>query len=184
MALLKKPILDHLNNNSFEMEVLRIPIFKYAVQGANLSGLSIPEVRQGTPFQPIMQTGDNVSFDPITFDFLVDEGLDNWLVFYYWITGLGFNKNFDQFNDFISGVYERYGITKEKDIVLSQFSDISVTMLTNHKNPYLTIRFVDCFPTSLSPITLTTTDVDSQPVQASVTFQYTGMEILRPGETK
>lgn len=179
MALLKTPILDHLNNNSFEMEVLRIPIFKYAVQNANLAGLSIPEVRQGSPFQAIMQVGDCVAFDPITFDFLVDENLDNWLVFYYWITGLGFNKSFEQFNDFISGVYERYGIKKEKDIILSQFSDVTLTMLTNHKNPYLTFRFIDCFPTTLSPLTLTTTDGDAQPIMASITFQYTGMEVIR-----
>ncbi len=176
-----KPVLDLLTINNFIVEIERVPVIRYLVQNVTMPDLTLPEINRPSPFLNIMEVGDHCVFGPVTFDFLVDEELLNYQTIFYWMCGLGFPEKYEQFEDFMNGVYEKYGI-KKTEIHKGgafQFSDINLTITSNHKNPYLKIRFKDCFPTNLSAVALSVTDGDASPVSSSVTFQFTGMEIIK-----
>lgn len=174
-----KPILDLLTINNFVMEVDRIPVIRYLVQNVTMPDLTLPEIARPSPFQNIYETGDHCVFGPVTFDFLVDEELLNYRTIFYWMNGLGFPEKYEQFEQFMTGIYEKHGIrkTETNGSGVFQFSDINLLITSNHKNPYFRIRFKDCFPTNLGAIALSVTDGDASPVTASVTFQFTGMDI-------
>lgn len=176
-----KPVLDLLTINNFVVEIERVPVVRYLVQNVTMPDLTLPEVRRGTPFQVIMETGDHIEFSPVTFDFLVDEELLNYRTVFYWMTGLGFHDSYKQFEEFMKGLYTKHGIKKSGSSYESsgafQFSDVILTITTNHKNPYMKIRFKDCYPTNVGSLALSVSDGDSSPVTATATFQFTGMEI-------
>lgn len=178
------PILDLLTVNNFYVEVERLPIIRYWVQNVTLPDLTLPEVRRPSPFQNIMEVGDHCEFGPLTFDFLVDEELVNWQAMFYWMNGLGFPEKFGQFADFVAGVYKKHGIKEKENLGHSgafQFSDVTLTITSNHKTPLMTMTFKDCFPTNLGAIAMSVSDADSSPITASVTLQFTGMELRVKG---
>lgn len=180
-----QPVLDLLTINNFYVEIERLPIIRYLVQNFTLPDITLPEVRRQSPFQAIMETGDHCEFGPITFDFLVDENLTNYRAVYYWLNGLGFPEKYEQFDEFLNGVYQKHGIKKSESSGNSgafQYSDISLTITSNHKTPIMNLIFKDCFPTNLGAIALSVTDGDSSPITASVTMQFTGMQIKVNGE--
>lgn len=178
-GLLTTPVLDLLTVNNFYVEIERLPVVRYLVQNVTMPDLTLPEVRRPTPFQAIMETGDHCEFSPIIFDFLVDEELLNWKVIWYWMVGLGFPEKYGQFEEFMDGVYKKYGIKKSEveGGGAFQFSDVILTITSNHKNPLLQIKFKDAFPTNLGALALSVTDGDASPINASVTMNFTGMEL-------
>lgn len=174
------PILDLLTVNNFVLEIERLPGVKFMVQSVSLPDVSLGEVGYPSPFQNIKAVGERCEFGNVTAQFLVDEELRNWQTIYYWMTGLGFPKEFDEFKSFAGGHYDKHGI---KGVEFSQhsggfqFSDISLVVVSNHKNPILEFRFQDCFPTSLGGVSMSVTNTDAEPITSSVTFQFTGMDI-------
>jgi hypothetical protein len=90
--------------------------------------------------------------------------MNNYLEIYNWIKGITFPQNFDQFKE----------INESKE---GRFSDISVLVLNSSKNPSINITYRNCFPISLSEITLDTTSSDLIYPEATATFQYDYYEI-------
>lgn len=180
------PILDNLLVNSFVMDIERVPLFRYNVQSVNLPDVSLPEVRRNSPFQNIAEVGDHCEFGSVSFEFKVDEELQNYQLIYYWMVGLGFPERYEQFEQFLNGVYEKYGIKKVEDKTsrLFQFSDINLVILSNQNIPTHQIKFLDAFPNNLAGLNLNVTTTSTDPVTATASFNFTGMEIksLKNGE--
>jgi hypothetical protein len=160
------------------MEIARIPVMKFMVQSVSFPGLSLPEVEQGSPFLKINQAGDHVIYDDFTFTFLIDEKMNNYRCLQYWIEGLGFPDKYKRFEEFIKSISPDPNFqTFSQNPMINQFSDITVTILTNHKNPQFTYRFKDAFPTNLSGFEASVDSTDSTPIIATATMKFTGMEI-------
>lgn len=170
--------LNQLNINGFIMEVARIPILKYAVQSIDFPSISLPEVQQHTPFRVVNQVGDHVIHDDFSFTFLIDEKMNNYKAIYHWIKGLTFPEKFEEFELFVKGIIDDDNIeTFTPSRRLNQFSDVLITVLSNHKNPIFRYRLLDAFPVSLSGFTASVTDSDTQPIVATCTMKFTGFEI-------
>jgi hypothetical protein len=170
--------INQLNINSFIMEVVRIPILKYTIQEVTFPDISLPEVKQPNPFQAINQVGDHIIHEDLSFTFLVDEQMNNYRALYYWIRGLAFPERFEEFDLFIRGIIGNDNIqTFTSSSRLNQFSDVLITVLSNHKNPLFKYRLLDAFPVSLSGFSASVTDSDTQPITATCTMKFTGFEI-------
>lgn len=169
---------NQLNINGFIMEVSRIPILKYAVQSIDFPSISLPEVQQYTPFRVVNQVGDHVVHDDFSFTFLIDEKMNNYKAIYHWIKGLTFPEKFEEFEFFVKGITNDDNIkTFTQSRRLNQFSDVLITVLSNHKNPIFKYRLLDAFPVSLSGFTASVTDSDTQPIVATCAMKFTGFEI-------
>ena len=90
--------------------------------------------------------------------------MNNYLEVYNWLIGITFPQKFDQSKT----------IKESKEGLIS---DISILILNSNKNPSINITYKNCFPISLSEITLDTTSSDLIYPEATVTFQYDYYEI-------
>lgn len=172
--------LNQLNVNGFVMEISRIPIIKFSCQEVAFPDVSLPDAKQPTPFQQINQVGDHIIHEDFSFTFLVDEKMNNYRCIYHWMRSLAFPEKYEEFALFVQGITGNDNIesfTANKRI--NQFSDVVVTILSNHKNPIFKYRFIDAFPVSLSGFNVSVTDTDTVPVTVTCAMKFTGM-IIEP----
>lgn len=170
--------LNFLNINSFVMEIARLPVMKYSVQEITFPDTSLPEVKMGNPFRAINATGDHIVQEDFTFTFLVDEAMANYRALLSWMKGLSFPDCYEDYDNFISGkTGSQELLTLSNSKIGNQYSDITVTILTNHKNPSIKYTLRDCFPVNLSGFAVNVTDTDSVPVVATCSMKFTGFEI-------
>lgn len=171
--------LNHLNVNSFILEVSRLPMLKFSVQEVSFPDVSLPEVQQSNPFQVINLAGDHLICQDLSFTFLVDEKMNNYRSLYHWMRSLAFPDCHEEFSNFVKGITpKQFGMDSiVGSLRSSQFSDVTITMLSNHKNPIIRYTMLDAFPINLSGFSINVTDSDSVPVTASCSMKFSGMKI-------
>jgi hypothetical protein len=152
-------ITNFLSPLEFVVSVQRLPGVQFFSQSINIPSVSIAQVDQNTPFKVIPVPGDRLTYSELPLSFIVDESMDNYIEVYNWLKDLAFNEEFPQFDNIKKS---EYGI----------LTDISVVIMNSHKNPNINIQFRDCFPVSLSDITLDTTQTDVVYPQATVSFTF------------
>lgn len=157
-------ITNYLSPLEFIITVKRLPSVTFFMQRTSIPGVSVNPIEHPTPFKPTFEGGDRLTYDDLNLSFIIDEGMTNYLEIFNWIKGYSFPENFDQY----------------KNLAASQNglkSDISVKVLNSHKNPSILIDYRDCFPISLSEVTLDTTQTDVIYPEATVTFRYNYFDI-------
>ena len=159
---------------SFKFQIRKVPTVTYFCQTANIPGVSLGEVTRATPFVDIAVPGDKVSYDDLSIAFLVDEDMANYIEMVDWIKNLGNTSDpKNQYGKFKNITDSGFA---EKDV---KVSDCSLTILTNNMNANKDIVFFDCWPTSLSELSLETVADSIEPMQATATFKYRDFEIKK-----
>lgn len=148
----------------FLVTINRLPNVEFFTQRAVIPGISANPIRHPTMFNTIYETPDELSYNNFDFSFIIDENMNNFLEVFNWMTNITGPKNFDQFRQ----------LKESKEGIIS---DISIIVLNSNKNSSIKINFKNCFPISLSEITLDTTQSDVQYPTATVSFQYDYYEI-------
>lgn len=165
--------------NGFLVTVNRLPNVSYWCNGVSLPGMSTTNPRLPNPFSRLPNPGDNIDFDNLQITFSVDEDLLNWSELMRWMVGFGFPSDFGQF---------KFGLLDETgDAPGSQnnfYSDISVTVLSSHKNPIATFVYYNCVPTNVSAIEMSVQDSDVQPIACTASFDFSHFSILKPSSTE
>lgn len=157
-------ITNYFSPLEFIVSIKRLPNTEFFTQRTQIPSVSSSPIVYSTPFNNLFETPDKLTYDNFNFSFIIDEKMNNYLEIYNWIKGVTFPQNFDQFK----------AINESKE---GRFSDISVLVLNSSKNPSINITYRNCFPISLSEITLDTTSPDLIYPEATVTFQYDYYEI-------
>ena len=171
--------LDLLLVNNFYVEIEKIPLFRYQVQSVAMPDITLAPTARHTPFLKINEVGDHCDIGNVSFEFLVDEELQNYRIIWYWMQGLGFPDKYEEFEEFMKGVYKRWGIREMQSEFQRgkfQFSDIGLIIISNQNNPTHKIKFFDAFPTSLTGLQMNVTDTSAEPVKATATFAFSGVE--------
>ena len=148
--------------NAFKLVIGKIPETTYFCQKANLPGISIQEIRQQTPFNPVLNPGGQVTHEQFTVDFVVSENLTNWMEIYKWIRSCSTYKDFGD-------------IVPEST---SLISDATLFILNSKNNLTMTVRFSGLFPISLTSIDFNYTDTELSTLVSSATFPFTYYEIV------
>lgn len=151
---------------SFKFQIRSLPSVSYFCQTANIPGMSLGETVRSTPFVDFPIPGDKVTYDPLSITFVVDEDMANYIEVVTWIKNLGNTSNPKQ----------QYATLTESD---SKISDCSLTILTNNMNANKDIVFYDCWPSSLSELSLTTMDRNIIVLTATATFRYRDFDIKK-----
>ena len=155
---------NFLSPLEFDFTIKRLPNVSFFVQGASVPGLSLGVVEQPTPFKPIMRHGDRLEYDELTVTMKVDSDMENWQEVVSWMKGLAAPASFDQYKEL-----------SESD--LGVYSDASLYIMSNVKNPKIEITFEDLFPINIGPLIMDTRVPDLEFVTADVTFKFTSMKI-------
>lgn len=165
MAVTNQPTnLNFLSPLGYKFVLSRAPNVEYFVQEVTLPGLNLGAAVQVTPFVNIPRPGDKLEFEQLNVTFRVNENLDNYIEIFNWMVALGRPEGFNQYT--LSDLPYR-SIDQQKDTVVS---DISVTILTSAMNANIDFLMRDCFPVSLSNITMVSTASDVDYITATATF--------------
>jgi hypothetical protein len=166
---------DYLKPNGFRFVVKDLPNVSYTCQKVTLPELSIGSIPQVTPKQTIFFPDNIPQFGDFSIDFIVSEDMKNFKELYNWIIAL--TENDPQIgNDFFTKRQLRYANQKNSRET-SKYSDASLFILNSANNPKIAIKFIELFPTMLSPLTFDTTVDNIQYFVCGASFRYRTYEI-------
>jgi len=157
--------LDNSNASLFRLTFTRFPNVEYNVFQVVLPNITFGETLLPNPVKDLPVPGDKITFDPVVVSFLVQEDFENYFEIARWMYGLGYPITTEQRRK-LENKNERY-------------SDAILNILSNKRNSMFTIRFVSCFPISLSSLTLDASVADGSPLTADVMLQFHYIETER-----
>ena len=130
------------------------------VQDVQLPSMAIGVTEQhGKYGKSNVLAGTSFVYEPLRFNWLLDENLDTYFYFVNWLKTLANPRKVESF-DF--------------------FSDISVIIYNNNGLKLKTVNFEKCFPISLSEVLLSSKSrIDDSRVAMSVSFEF---EDMLPGD--
>ena len=157
-------ITNYLSPLEFVVSVKRLPHVQFFTQKASIPGISLTPIERPTPFKPIYETGNRLTYNELNLSFIIDERMSNYIEIFDWMHGIAFPQNFEQFKN----------ISESEEGLRS---DISIVIHNSNKNPQIEVHFKDCFPISLGEIFLDVTLGDLQYPETTVTFAYNSYSI-------
>lgn len=160
--------INPLSPNGYMFTLQRLPELSFFCQEVSLPSITLPEATQLNPFSKIPLSGDQIDFDTLRVQFLIDENMGNYRAIHDWIVGLGFPENNSQYTQVINDA----PILGANEVARSS-SDATLIILGNNNQPIQVIQFADCVPESLESITFTSTNQDVQYLIGSASFRYT-----------
>ena len=164
---------NFLSPSGFQFNLARAPKVDFFSNSTRIPGIQLGNIDVGNYLKAIPVPGDQIQFEDLTLQFLVDENMENYLEIHNWIYSLGYPKSVDQFGDLIRADDNQFVIDD-----LRQFSDGTLTVLNSNFVPMSYIKFKDLFPISLSTLEFTASESDYSYFTATVTFKYLIYEIL------
>lgn len=167
MSFLSKQIQNknYLSPVGFKFNIVKTPKVDFFSNSAKIPGIQLGNIKVGNYLKAIDLPGDNIQFEDLTLQFIVDENLENYLEIHNWIYGLGYPESVSEFQDLITNAQG------QKD-VKEQFSDGTLAILNSNFNVSARVKFRDLYPISLSSLEFTATENDYTYFTATVTFKY------------
>lgn len=161
--------INPLHANGYKFAITKLPDVTYFCQEVTLPQIMLGDIMQATPLTMIALPGDQITYDLLTMDFLVDSTMSNYVAIHNWMVGLGFPESNSQFTDYISGV-EGFSSTSDSG---KEYSDAILQILDGSNNPVRSIQFIDLVPQALEGLTFTSTSQDVQYLVGRASFRYT-----------
>ena len=152
-------INNYLSPASFTISVDRMPNVEFFAQGISIPGVSGTPIAMATPLRTMYQPQDQLNYDDLTIQFIVDEQMNNYKEVLRWMEGLGAPESTKQYADYDKG-----------NATLA--SDISVVITNSHKNPNIKFTFKEAFPVTLGGIELNVNTQDIAYATCDVTMRY------------
>lgn len=152
-------ITNYFSPLEFAVLVKRLPNVQFFTQAVSIPSFSTQTIDFPTPFKPIPVPGDRAVYGDLPISFIIDESMNNYIEVYNWMKEISFPDDFDQYKN----------LDRSEQGVLT---DISIIAFNSSKNPSVEFYFRDCFPSSLSEVSLDTTQSDIIYPQATVSFTF------------
>ena len=167
---------NFLSPGGFRFTLAKYPKIAYYCQSANIPAISVGELTQPTPFRPIPFEGV-LSYQTLSLRFLVDEGLENYLIIHNWMRGLGVPEKFKERQDMLDANPNNFtpGIGEK------EFADGTLTVLNSNFQPSFNIVFRDMFPIALNTLEFDAALSDTEYFNSVVEFNYLDYEIRLSG---
>lgn len=156
-----------LSPNGFKFIIQKLPDIEYFCQKVHVPGITFGAPRLATPFAKIPIPGDELTYDNLNVQFLIDEKMDNYISIYNWIVALGFPQNYQQYVDYVSA---NQSMTLSE--LATNFSSATMQILNNTNNPVKTINFNDLFPIALETLEFDSTTEGVNYLVGSATFSF------------
>ncbi|MBC8429788.1 MAG: hypothetical protein H8D92_00165 [Pelagibacteraceae bacterium] len=177
--------MDYASPIQFRFKITKLPQVEFFIQTANIPGITLGSTSFETPLKDIAGVGDKVTYQTLDVSFLVDENLNNYKELHDWIIGLGFPKDYTQFQTMQATGADRFpGSTRSTAVTGTNtpqplneggiYSDATLTVLNSKNIAKTEIRFQNVFPISLGSLSydVKASDVDYLQVQASFNYMY------------
>lgn len=157
---------DLLQPTKYILAFPRLTSTQFFCQAVNVPGVSKNRPVQTTPFVDLKIPGDKLQFDDLIVTFLLDDQLQAWKEIFYWLQGVTFPEEFNQYENL------RHLSRYSEQVPFPQYADAELTILSTINKPTVKFKFKDCFPTQLSGIPLDIREDASHTMTATATFNY------------
>ena len=158
--------INPLSPNGFLFTITKLPEVSFFCQQVNLPGIMLGEPEFANPFSKQPIPGDNITFDVLNVQFLVDEEMKNYTAIYDWLIGLGFPENYDQYKELVGSR------ARGESELRANFSDATLIILGANNTRIKEVYFKDLFPTSLESLIFSTTNNDVNYLVGSAQFRF------------
>lgn len=148
---------DAIRENNFTFTFEKIKDAAFTCQSVSLPSLSMGVMDVPTTQLDFQVPGSKLIYDPLAFEFIVDDDLANYKSIQEW---------FLEMRDPTSNNW--------KDLL----SDCTLTILTNQKNPLSNVKFYHAFPQSLSELNFNYSTTSPQILKATISIEYMYYEIV------
>lgn len=158
--------INFLQNTSYQLILPRFPYVQYFATDFVIPEIKLPMANVSTPFTDLRIAGDKPEFEVMTFNFMVDENMTNYMEVFNWLNSIGFSEDYSDYTSYTN---------KDKSQPLGE-QDVKVVVMSSKSNPIQTITFKDAIPIALSGLPFTSQDPETNYVKASLTMAYTKFE--------
>jgi len=159
--------INALQNHAYQLVLPRFPLVEYFATDFRMPELVLPQATAATPFTDLPLAGDKPVFNPMSFEFMVNEDMSNFEEIQKWMFSIGFADSY--------ATFRQYGNKEAPHQSLGE-QDAKVIILSSKGNPLRVITFYDAIPISLSGMQFTSQDPETNFVKASVTMAYSRYE--------
>jgi hypothetical protein len=167
---------NFLSPVEFRLVFNRLPNTEFYVQQVNLPGINSGYAERPTPFKNIYTPGDKLIFDDLNITLVADENLQSWRECWDWLTAVTRSAGFTGYTG-LGAPQVGDASSKSNSAGTGAMSDATLLIMNSNKNPNIKIIFTDCFPITVGPIQLNTSDSDVVPPTFDVTFKYSSYTI-------
>jgi hypothetical protein len=177
--------LDYASPTQFKFSIIKLPKVEYFCTAANIPGITLGgALSQVTPLKDVPLPGDKLTYEPLQMTFLVDENLENFQEIHGWLVGLGFPRDYSEFQNLVSSGNDRFPAkttTTSSEIgkvkygaanTGGTYSDATLTVLSSKNNSQIEVRFRDVYPTGLTGLQYNQQAADVDYLTATVSFNY------------
>lgn len=171
-------MVNPLSPNGFRFSIMKLPDVTYNVQQVSIPNISLGDYDMTNLFATLPIPGNRLTYDPLSIQFLVDEGMRNYISIYNWMIGLGVPESFDQYKSFISGNDQSNLNGMVTGELERQYSVATLQILGSNNVAVRTIQFNDVFPISLDTLTFQSTNSDVNYLVGSATFRFSYYKFL------
>ena len=155
--------LNFLTKATAVLQLVGLEDVSFTAREFSLPAINLPASKQTTPYVDITYRGDKPEFDSLTFTYIVNSDLTNWLSLYLTIVGLGYpNSLYDRCN---------LDIKNETTAYIHIYSANNSTIL-------LTIQFHDVILTNLGELSFGSDDDNASIVTSTLTLDYSRYEVV------
>ena len=173
----QKPINTQIENRNFlqprgfTFSVNRAPKVSYFGRKINLPALDLDIATQPNYLREIPLPGTMIDFEDLTFEFLVDEDLKNYMEIQNWIRGIGFPESLSEIYNW-QKKSDTINVEQEPRSELNLYSDGTMTILDSMNNASFKVKYQNLFPYRLSTLQFDATLQDAEFFTAQVSFKY------------
>jgi len=175
-----KPVPGQIENRNFLaptgflFSINKAPKVSYFGKKVTIPAMNFDVADQPNYLRMIPLPGTMIDFEDLTFDFLVDEGLENYMQIQNWMRGIGFPESLSEtYNWQLNNVNEdQLPIDQPDKSQLNLYSDATLTILDSMNNAKFKVKFQNCFPYRLSTLEFDATQTELQYFTAQVSFKY------------
>ena len=153
-----------MNTQVFQIDIPLAPSVNEWIQSVSVPGLTLGEAQMENQLVRVPVPGDKLIFSPLSFSFLVDEGMKNWSEMFNWMIACGFPVSLDQY----AVMPHKVNRLSDKDVTC----DINLVVFNNQTKPILKFKMFGCFPIALGDMPLNTADTGAQPPVCTGDIMY------------
>ena len=186
--------MDYASPIQFRFKITKLPQVEFFIQTANIPGIALGATNQETPLKDIAGVGDKVTYQTLDISFLVDENLNNYKELHDWIIGLGFPKDYTQFQTMQATGADRFsGSTRSTAATgtntpqpLSEggiYSDATLTVLNSKNIAKTEVRFQNVFPVSLGALSFSVKPADVDYLTVNILFKFMNYSLVQISTT-
>jgi hypothetical protein len=155
-----------LQPTKYLLNFKRIETVQYFCQSVNIPSIKLGEVVRATPFLDMYSPGTKLDYSLLDIEFIIDEDMQTWKNLYNWFISIADPDGFEK---------RAY---KEELQRTEQFSDATLTILSNLNNPMIRINFRNLFPISMGDINFDTRLSADNIMTVSASFRYESYNYL------